>query len=443
MAYDDMGRWIPSEDINWKRDTEAEKDALRMQLTKSGLDWRHKGKYAFRSDVWSGAEDDKGRQLGHLSEEQRFSVLEQYDTWYDAGHQLALNDEEWGLDIERGITYDTAKTWNTQALFHNLTGGNIVRYTVGKNIVMKREYEKDGKTITEYSSDGKSWNKKSKGLSKGAGGVGIAGDKTGYDWLSLTNPYKYSDKIRGTFLDEGSVGGEVTTTYQVREYPMDWANYTHDELYRAAIDDVIEQDYDMFMGPGSDFDTARQVRAAGAEIQSWVQDVYDKAGRKGIESGWTPEETGKWAEKELEAYQEKQVRAGRISNKRYPEGKNTRGFEHGQQVMIRKYKPFEQFNEETGTRTTHDPITGEVKSTIVHTPPPAPSRMTITGNKLEENVDARHFYSPTYFMEGNITDSLMDEPDPIAKPDITIRKSTAKLPANIKNWKTTASEVSS
>ena len=46
-------------------------------------------------------------------------------------------------------------------------------------------------------------------------------------------------------------------------------------------------------------------------------------------------------------------------------------------------------------------------------------------------------------MEGNVTDSLMDDPDPIEKPNITIRKSTAKLPANIKNWKTTASEVSS
>ena len=300
---------------------------------------------------------------------------------------------------------------------------------------MKREYEKDGNTITEYSGDGKNWNKKSEGLSKGAGAAKIAGDKEAYDWGSLTNPYKYSDKIRGTFLDEGSEGGEVTTTYQVREYPMDWENYTHDELYRAAIDDVIEQDYDMFMGPGSDFDTARQVRSASAEIQSWAQDAYDEARRLGKD--------GEWAEKETEAYQEKQVRAGRVSNQRYPEGKNTRGFQHQQQVMIRKYKPFEQFNEETGTRTTHDPITGEVKATMVHTPPPAPSRMTITGNKTEENVDARHFYSPTYFMEGNVTDSLMDDPDPIEKPNITIRKSTAKLPANIKNWKTTASEVSS
>ena len=40
MAYDDMGRWIPSEDINWTRNTEAEKQALRMELTKAGLDWR-------------------------------------------------------------------------------------------------------------------------------------------------------------------------------------------------------------------------------------------------------------------------------------------------------------------------------------------------------------------------------------------------------------------
>ena len=100
MAYDKMGRWIPSEDINWTRNTEAEKQALRMELTKAGLDWRHKGKYAFRSDVWSGTTDDKGKDVAGLSEEQKFSVLQQYDTWYDSGHQLALNDEEWGLDLD-------------------------------------------------------------------------------------------------------------------------------------------------------------------------------------------------------------------------------------------------------------------------------------------------------------------------------------------------------
>ena len=51
---------------------------------------------------------------------------------------------------------------------------------------MKREYEKDGNNITEYSSDGKSWNKSSKNLSKGAGAAKIAGDKAvSYTHLTL------------------------------------------------------------------------------------------------------------------------------------------------------------------------------------------------------------------------------------------------------------------
>ena len=180
----------------------------------------------------------------------------------DKGGQLALNDEEWGLDIERGITYDDAKTWDTQARFHNLTGGNIVRYTVGAGIRLKKEYEKDGKTVIEYGK-------------KGEGGVGIKGDKTGHDWHSLTNPYAHKDKVRGTLISEERAddGTHISTTYTVREYPLDWADYSKDELYRSAIDEVLEENYDMFMGPGADFDNAKQVRAASKEIQGWVNAV--------------------------------------------------------------------------------------------------------------------------------------------------------------------------
>ena len=407
MAYDNKGRWVPDEDFNWAVSTEQEKQDLRMDLTKAGLDWRHQGKYAFRTDVW-----------GAMTEGERFDVLEQYDTWYDKGGQLALNDEEWGLDIERGITYDTAKTWSTQAQFHNLTGGNIVRYTVGKDLRLKKEYERDGQTITEYGS-------------KGGGGVGIAGDKTGWDWASLTNPYKYSDKVRGTFISEERAddGTHISTTYTVREYPLDWANYTHDELYRAAIDEVLEEDYDMFMGSGADYDNAKQVRAASKEIQSWVNKHYKKAHELGKD--------GAWAEEQWQADKALQIARGRLYNERYPEGRNTRGFQHNQQVMIRKYKPFQKFDEETGTMSRYHPITGELRSEVTYQAPPPPTRMTITGNKTEEDVDAGHYYSPTFGYEQKITDSMMAEPPDVAKPNISIRGLTARKPDNISGWQET------
>ena len=421
MAYDNKGRWVPDEDFNWTLTEPGDLAALRTELTRSGLDWRHQGKYAFRTDVW-----------GDMTETERLGVLQQYDTWYDKGGQLALNDEEWGLDIERGITYDDAETWDTQARFHNLTGGNIRRYTVGEGIVMQRQKEdKDGNVITEYSSDGKHWRTSSKGLSKGGGSVGIAGDKDGWDWASLTNPYKYSDKVRGTFISEerDESGKHISTTYQVREYPLDWANYTHDDLYRAAIDEVLEEDYDMFMGPGADYDNAKQVRAASKEIQSWVNAHYKKAHEEGKDGAWAEEE---WKKEKL-----KQEAQGRIYNARYPEGKNTRGFQHNQQVMIRKYKPFQKFDEETGTMSRYHPITGELRSEVTYQAPPPPTRMTITGNKTEEDVDAGHYYSPTFGYEQKITDSMMDEPPDVAKPNISIRGLTTRKPDNISGWQET------
>ena len=367
MAYDNKGRWVPSEDLTWSTSTEQEKQDLRMDLTKAGLDWRHQGKYAFRTDVWGG-----------MTEGERFDVLQQYDTWYDKGGQLALNDEEWGLDIERGITYDDAKTWSTQEKFHNLTGGDVVTKTSDKSF----------------------------------------GD--------LINPYKYKDKVRGATLVSEKDG---VTTYQVREYPLDWANYTHDDLYRSAIDEVLEEDYDMFMGSGADYDNAKQVRAASKEIQGWVNEHYKKAHEEGKD--------GAWAEAEWEADKAKQIAQGKVYNARYPEGKNTRGFQHNQQVMIRKYKPFQKFDEETGTMSRYHPITGELRSEVTYQAPPPPTRMTITGNKTEENVDAGHYYSPTFGYEEQITDSMMSEPPDVAKPNISIRGLTSRKPDNISGWQET------
>jgi len=367
MAYDNKGRWVPSEDLTWSTSTEQEKQDLRMDLTKAGLDWRHQGKYAFRTDVWGG-----------MTEGERFDVLQQYDTWYDKGGQLALNDEEWGLDIERGITYDDASTWSTQEKFHNLTGGDVVTKTSDKSF----------------------------------------GD--------LINPYKYKDKVRGATLVSEKDG---VTTYQVREYPLDWANYTHDDLYRAAIDEVLEEDYDMFMGSGADYDNAKQVRAASKEIQGWVNKHYKKAHEEGKD--------GAWAEAEWEADKAKQIAQGKVYNARYPEGKNTRGFQHNQQVMIRKYKPFQKFDEETGTMSRYHPITGELRSEVTYQAPPPPTRMTITGNKTEENVDAGHYYSPTFGYEEQITDSMMSEPPDVAKPNISIRGLTSRKPDNISGWQET------
>ena len=380
MAYDTMGRWVPSEDLTWSTSTEKEKADLRLKLIETGLDWRHQGKYAFRTDAW-----------GAMTEGERFDVLQQYDTWYDKGGQLALNDEAWGLDIERGITYNEASTWSAQEKFHNLTGGDAWHYEVEKT--------KD----------------------------------------ELQNPFKYKDKVRDTIVgsreeheydDEGNIKDTKTfTTLIGREYPMDWANYTHDDLYRSAIDELLETDYDMFMGPGSDFDTAKQVRAATGEIKSWADEHYKEARRLGKD--------GAWAEAQLQADIELQIQRGKIYNKRYPEGKNTRGFLHNQQVQIRKYKQFQKFDEETGTVSRYHPLTGELREEYTYQAPAPPVRMTITGDRTLEDVDAGRYYSPTVGFEQKITDSLADEPDPIDKPTIKIRNLESRKPDNIKGWKET------
>ena len=229
MAYDEHGRWVPSEDINW----DLKGESLRVELADTGLDWRHEGKYAFRTDAW-----------GQMSESQRFETLQVYDDWYDAGNQLALADEAWGLDIERGLTYNN--TWDAQTAFNQLTGG------WAKHVEVKKTRE------------------------------------------SLEHPEHKKDKVRhtivGTRTDEK---GHEYTTYIEREHPMDWKYYSNDELYRATIDELMEDPkmYNMFIGPGDDFNNAIQVREANKEIQSWVQEVYKEA----VDTG----KDGEWAEARL------------------------------------------------------------------------------------------------------------------------------------------------
>ena len=341
MGFDIRGRWVPSEDINWSQDRQD----LRMELTASGLDWRHEGKYAFRTDAW-----------GQMTESQRLDTLQVYDSWYDEGGQQDLNDEKWGLDIERSITYND--TWDAQTAFHQLTGGELKQ--------MKLPWSR----------------------------------------------------------------GVVS----VREYPMDWKHYSNDELYRATIDELMEDPkmYNMFMGPGDDFNNATQVREANKEIKSWVDDAYSKA----VELG----KDGQWAENELKAEVDLQVARGKLTNARYPEGRKAGGAVGGplynQQVAIRRYSPWNTFDPETGTRTKTNPITGEIRDTFKHKLVPEPTRMTIVGNKLDQNRDEGIFYSSTLGMEQEITDSMLGKPPDIPKPNLSIRKVTPERGKNIPaNWK--------
>ena len=365
MAYDNKGRWVPSEDIDWSQGRQD----LRMELHKAGLDWRHEGAYAFRTDAW-----------GQMSESQRLETLQAYDSWYDQGGQLALEDEAWGIDIERGITYND--TWDAQTAFHNLSGGDA------KHVWLKGSQD------------------------------------------DIQNPDNYRDKVRDTVVGtrEDESGQKWTQVIQ-REFPMDWKNYTNDELYRATIDELLEKDYMMFMGEGADFDNATQVRSASKEIQSWVNEAYDKARELGKD--------GAWAEAEWQKEKALQIQRARVHNVRYPEGKNTRGFLHNQQVQIRKYQPWNKFDPETGERTKLNPLTGEVRDTFKHKQAPEPTRMTIVGNKLDQNVDEGIFYSPTFGAEEQITASLMEKPPDIPKPtSLSIRKVTPERGKNIPaNWK--------
>jgi len=371
MAYDTSGRWVPSEDINWDLSTEN-RDALRLELSATGLDWRHEGKYAFRTNAW-----------GQMTESQRLDTLQTYDSWYDEGGQLALNDEAWGLDIERGITYNN--TWDAQTAFNQLTGG------WAKHVEVK--YTKE----------------------------------------SLENPEHKRDKLRhtivGTRTDEK---GHEYTTYIQRQHPMDWKHYSNDELYRATIDELMEDPkmYDMFMGPGDDFNNATQVREATKEVQSWVDDAYKKANELGKD--------GEWAENEFQSVKALQITRGKITNARYPEGRKAGGAvggpKYNQQIAIRKYTPWNTFKD--GTRIKSNPLTGEILDTFKHKLVPEPTRMTIVGDKQQQNMNEGIFYSPTMGLEQEITDSMLAKPPDIPKPNLSIRKVAPERPANVDaGWK--------
>ena len=372
MAYDKHGRWVPDGPaIDWQQD----RAALRLDLTERGLDWRHEGMYAFRTDAW-----------GQMSESQRLETLQTYDSWYDQGGQLALDDEAWGLDIERGVTYNSS--WSAQQAFHVLSGGNAQH-------------------------------------------VWLEGSKE-----DIQHPYDYSEKVRHTVVGEREdAEGNKFTQVIKRQYPMDWKSYTHDDLYRATIDELLESDYNMFMGSGSDFDNATQVREANKEIKSWIDSAYDKARELGKD--------GAWAEAELQKEVALQKQRGRVLNARYPEGQKSRGFLYNQQVQIRQYQPWNKFDPETGTRTTINPLTGEIRDTFTHKAPPEPTRMSVVGNKIDQDVDEGIFYSPTIDTENQITASLADRPPAIAKPKITIRSiGPVRRPTNIpSDWAMKGGEV--
>ena len=107
---------------------------------------------------------------------------------------------------------------------------------------------------------------------------------------------------------------------------------------------------------------------------------------------------------------------------------------YNQQVAIRKYSPWNTFKD--GTRIKSNPITGEILDTFKHKLVPEPTRMTIVGNKLDQNRDEGIFYSSTLGMEQEITDSMLGKPPDIPKPNLSIRKVTPERGKNIPaNWK--------
>ena len=380
MAYDNDGRWVPSADITWKRDTAAETQALRKQLASTGLDWRDQGKYAFRTDHW-----------GQLSEEERFSIIQYYDDQYDSG---ALADEmasgeDWGLDIQRAdIQYNS--NWGAMEFFNAMTGGKV----------------------------------------------------EGYEWREGThyehrNPDKLKDREMRQVVDTKIEGGKTYTKYVTREYPLDWKYYTFDDLYRATMDELIEDPKYDYVNPelegyGADIEYASQVRAMNKEIKSWVDEAYN-FGDLFVSEGT--------AEVKLEAEKMKQIEHGKITNKHWGSSQSVKHDDHAsgplknQAEQIQKYEPWNHFDPATGTRTKKNTLTGEILDTFVHKIPPQPTRMTVVGNQNDVNVDEGKFYSNTIGLEQQITDSIHVKPPSISKPNLSIRKVTPKRGPNIpESW---------
>ena len=420
MAYKN-GRWVPSEDINWKRDTEAEKQALRHRLQDTGLNWWDHGRDAFRTDIW-----------GDLNEEQKFQVLEQYDTAYDTDPNI-VHDMNWGIDLERGLSYNqstheiarrtqTIRTehdkwdhvkgskdvgdikgnqWDALEAFRAMTGGDVVynRY--------QGEINQDSEGYFKYD---------------------VKGGRR--DWDAHVHAGTVRERKFGTLVHERTnEDGDVTgVRWKNRDHEMDWSQYSDDPLYRAAIDELMEDHPTMFVGSGDDFTTGQQVRAASAEIQSWVKEVWDR-----FEPGTDYQVIDDAVKAELEL----QMKRGEITNKRYPYGRNTRGFLYNQALAIKKFKPWNEFDPDSGTVTKINPVTGEIRDSYQVEPAPPPVRFTVTDNLDEVDHEKGIYYSRTKGLQKKITDSMHPKPPAIPKPtSLTIRTVTnkdglVKRPANI------------
>lgn len=120
MGYDKYGRWAPDESIDWRRDTEEQKANLRKQIESSGLLWKDAGHHV--ADHGLGKAADHPSAWTKLSEEQRFQVLQEYDNWYDSNKATADENDSWGIDLDRGITYNDKNSWDAKKMFQDLVG---------------------------------------------------------------------------------------------------------------------------------------------------------------------------------------------------------------------------------------------------------------------------------------------------------------------------------
>tara|TARA_R100000781_G_scaffold55484_1_gene36110 strand:+ start:69 stop:1289 length:1221 start_codon:yes stop_codon:yes gene_type:complete len=396
MAYDNYGRWIPSEDINW---TTSTTDVIQ-QLQDSGIDWGDEGANVFQTDAW-----------GDMDETSRLDVLQHYDTWYDAGEaanaadptstqakewKINLVDSQWGLDLERSLSYNS--NWTAQEAFNALTGGGFTIQTSDK---------------TQYE------------VEHGQHKTGWAEDNVRHHFIS-------SEYNTGT--------GQWETKWIEREHKMDWKNYSTDDLYRATIDEMMEADPDSFLSSGWDFQNAKQVRVATSIIQGWKDDIQKEADDNGYDNDWV--------QNKIASTFSEQIASGKITNERLPTngkekstddfGTAVSGPEANQQRRLKYHgwKTWHKFDPVTGTSTKFDPRSGDIKDTFTHAPPAAPTRMTVTGDKTLANIDEGIYFSNTIDSEQNITDSLQQKPDDPLPPTLTIRKVNVKKPANIDaSWK--------
>lgn len=124
MPLDKYGRWYPDNDINWSKST-TESDLnyrgrITSELNKSGVEWADGGYHAF--NVGLGKSGGENSTWTNLSEEQRWEVLQLYDQWYDVQDQETKDNDTWGMDLDRGITYNEKDNWDAHQTFADLMG---------------------------------------------------------------------------------------------------------------------------------------------------------------------------------------------------------------------------------------------------------------------------------------------------------------------------------